>query len=89
MSLIKNSGKTRVPFAVLNKYMHNGKIPEFNFDTFKVAYDTDPKLQTIISNFDQNHIEFSRGSIDNLEKSADQRKSNISNLAKKAVDLKK
>ncbi len=69
--------------------MHNAKFPEFDYDTFKVAYDTDPKLQQIVKNFDQSHIEFSRGSIDNLEKSTDQRKDNISNLAKKAVDLKK
>jgi hypothetical protein len=69
--------------------MHNSKVPEFNYDTFKVVYDTDPRLQQLIKNFDQNHIEFSQGSIDNLEKSVDQRKSNISNMAKQAVNLKK
>lgn len=69
--------------------MHNSKVPEFNYDTLKVMYDTDPRVQQLIKNFDQNHIEFSQGSIDNLEKSIDQRKSNISNLAKQAVNLKK
>jgi uncharacterized protein YdcH (DUF465 family) len=68
--------------------MQNSKIPEFTYDTLKVLYDTDPRLQQIIKNFDQNHVEFSQGSIDNLEKSVDQRKSNISNLAKQSVDLK-
>lgn len=69
--------------------MQNSKIPEFDYDTLKVMYDTDPRLQQVIKNFDQNHIEFSQGSIDNLEKSVDQRKSNVSNLAKQGVDLKK
>lgn len=69
--------------------MHNSKVPEFNYDTLRVMYDTDPRVKSIIKNFDQNHVEFSQGSIDNLEKSAEQRKSNISAMAKQAVDLKK
>jgi len=69
--------------------MYNNKVPEFNYDKLRTLYDTEPRIKTIIKNFDQNHVEFSQGSIDNLEKSAKQKKSNISAMAKQAVDLKK
>jgi hypothetical protein len=55
----------------------------------KMAYDTDPRLQQIIKNFDQNSIEFSRGSIDNLTKDVDSSGSKVKQMAMQAVDLKK
>lgn len=73
----------------LNRYMRNGKVPEFTYDTLKVAYDTDPRLQNLIGDFDQTQVSFNQGSVDSLTKSADQRKSNVRNMAMKAVDLKK
>jgi hypothetical protein len=73
----------------LNRYMRNGKVPEFTYDTLKVAYDTDPRLQKLIGNFDKNQISFNQGSVDNLTKSAEQKKSNVRNMAMKAVNLKK
>jgi hypothetical protein len=69
--------------------MRNNKIPEFNYDLLKMAYDTDPRLQQIIKNFDQNSIEFSRGSIDNLTKDVDTSGSKVKQMAMQAVDLKK
>jgi len=87
--LLKNSGKSNVRMGDLNRYMRNGKVPEFTYDTLKVAYDTDPRLQKLIGNFDKNQISFNQGSVDNLTKSAEQKKSNVHNMAMKAVNLKK
>lgn len=68
--------------------MRNNKIPEFNYDMLKMAYDTDPRLQQIIKNFDQNSVEFSRGSIDNLTKDVDSSGSKVKQMAMQAVNLK-
>lgn len=73
----------------LNRYMRNSKVPEFTYDTLKVAYDTDPRLQNLISDFDQKQVSFNQGSVDSLTKSKDQQKSNVHNMAMKAVNLKK
>lgn len=73
----------------LNRYMRNSKVPEFDYDTLKVAYDTDPRLKSLIGNFDQKQVSFNQGSVDSLTKSAEQKKSNVHNMAMKAVNLKK
>lgn len=41
----------------LNKYMTNIGQVEFDYDTFKQAYDTDPALKAIVHRFDQNGVE--------------------------------
>ena len=73
----------------LNRYMRNKKVPEFTYDTLKVAYDTDPRIQSLIGDFDQTQVSFNQGSVDSLTKSKDQQKSNVHNMAMKAVNLKK
>lgn len=73
----------------LNRYMRNNKVPEFTYDSLKVAYDTDPRIQKLIGDFDQKQISFNQGSVDSLTKSAEQKKSNVHNMAMKAVNLKK
>jgi hypothetical protein len=87
--LLKNSGKPKVGMGELNRYMRNNKVPEFTYDTLKVAYDTDPRLQSLIGNFDQKQVSFNQGSVDSLTKSAEQKKSNVHKMAMKAVNLKK
>ena len=69
--------------------MRNNKIPEFNYDLFKMAYDTDPRIQQLVKNFDQQSVEFSKGSVDNLTKDIDSSGSKVKQMAMQAVDLKK
>ena len=73
----------------LTTYMRNTKVPEFNYDTLKVSYDTDLRLQQLIKNFDQNKVEFNSGSVDALMKTPDPKKSKIKKMAMQAIDLKK
>ena len=42
----------------LDKYMRNQGKGNFDFDSFKVMYDADPKIQALVTNFDQVKIEF-------------------------------
>lgn len=41
----------------LNKLMQNVGAEQFDFGTFKAAYDTDPRIKTMIKNFDKDGIE--------------------------------
>lgn len=41
----------------LNKLMQNIGAPQFDFGTFKAAYDTDARVKTMVKNFDKTGIE--------------------------------
>jgi hypothetical protein len=41
----------------LNKLMQNVGAEEFHYDTFKAAYDTDPRIKALIANFSERGIE--------------------------------
>lgn len=41
----------------LNKLMQNVGSEQFDYDTFKNAYDTDPRIKAMVKNFDKVGIE--------------------------------
>ena len=47
--------------------MQNQGIQQFNYDTFKAAYDADPRLQELVKNFDKNTIELKQSETDDVE----------------------
>jgi len=47
--------------------MQNQGIQQFNYDTFKAAYDADPRLQELVKNFDKNKIELKQSETDDVE----------------------
>ena len=47
--------------------MQNIGKGQFNYDVFKAAYDTDPKLQALVTNFDKNQIELKQDETDDVE----------------------
>jgi hypothetical protein len=67
--------------------MQNVDNQQFTYDTFKAAYDADPKIQDIVKNFDQNTIELKTSSADNLGAKEPKSKNKVSQMAKRAVDL--
>ena len=40
----------------LNTFMNNMGVGEFDYDTFKMAYDADPIIQALVDRFDQRGI---------------------------------
>ena len=61
----------------------------FTFDSFKAAYDSDPRLQALVTNFDQNSIELKSSETDDLANpSKDSNADTVNQMAKNAVDLK-
>jgi hypothetical protein len=67
--------------------MQNIGNQQFSYDTFKAAYDSDPKLQDIVKNFDQDTITLKTSEIDDINPSRDKSANKVSQMAKRAVDL--
>ena len=44
-------------WSELNRFMTNIGQEEFDYETFKLTYDSDPNLQKLVARFDQNGIE--------------------------------
>lgn len=87
MSLLRNKGKTKIALRTLDQFMQNSGLPEFNYDTFKASFDSDPKIQDIVKDFDQSVITLKTDSSDELEPEQGQSSNKVSQMAKRAVDL--
>jgi len=69
--------------------MRNIGASQFNYEVFKAAYDSDTKLQELVSDFDENNITLSDGSAE-LEPGAAEVGSggdSVSSMARRATDL--
>jgi hypothetical protein len=67
--------------------MQNIGNQQFSYDTFKAAYDSDPKLQDIVKKFDQDSITLKTSEIDDINPSRSKSTNKVSQMAKRAVDL--
>ena len=52
----------------LDKYMRNQGKGNFDYDVFKAMYDADPRIQQLVTNFDQEKIEFKQSEVDDVAK---------------------
>lgn len=68
--------------------MQNRGRGQFTYDVFKAAYDSDPKLQNLVANFDKNTIELKSDEMDDLPVDQQQGGDSVGSMAKRAVDLK-
>ena len=50
----------------LDKYMRNQGKGNFDYESFKAMYDADPRLQELVTNFDQDKIEFKQSEVDDV-----------------------
>lgn len=73
-------------FDVLNQLMKNMNREQFNFDTFKAAYDADPQIQQLVKNFDQQEVtlDTSVGSDEGEQVVSDNNKA-VNQMAKRAT----
>lgn len=72
----------------LDDFMQNQGRGQFNYDVFKAAYDSDQKIQDIVSNFDDDKIELKTSEVDDVNAPSDKQDSNkVSSMAKRATDL--
>lgn len=73
--------------AKLDKYMRNQGKGNFSYDSFKVMYDADPRLQKLVTNFDKDKIEFKTSEVDDVAKSSGATGDTVGGMAKSATDL--
>jgi len=72
----------------INKIMANVGGEQFDYGTFKAAYDTDPRIKTMIKNFSQEGIEpKTQQTIDTGAPQADAQGDVVGQMAKSATDL--
>ena len=71
--------------------MQNMGRGQFNYEVFKAAYDADPRLQKLVTNFDQQQIELKTSEMDDVAKlpgNPGRPGDKVGQMAKNAVDLK-
>lgn len=86
--MMKQKGHSEVSFSNLNNMLKNVGNSQFNFDVFKAAYDQDPKLKNLVTNFDKEKIEFKTSEVDDLPNGKRKDPNAVNKMAKRAVDLK-
>jgi hypothetical protein len=67
--------------------MQNIGNQQFTYDSFKAAYDSDPKIKDIVKDFDQNQITLKTSELDDINPSKGNSGNKVSQMAKRAVDL--
>lgn len=67
--------------------MQNIGNQQFTYDSFKAAYDSDPKVKEIVKDFDQQRVTLKTSEIDDINPSRTKSKNKVSQMAKRAVDI--
>ena len=67
--------------------MQNMGKGNFTFDSFKAAYDSNPRFKTIVTNFDKDNIELKSDEMDDLPAAGEPKPDAVNKMAKNAVDL--
>ena len=72
----------------INKLMQNIGGEQFDYGTFKAAYDTDARVKTMVNNFNQDGIEpKTANTIDSTQQQQDAQGDEVEKMAKNATDL--
>lgn len=67
--------------------MQNIGNQQFTYDSFKAAYDSDPKVKEIVKDFDQQRVTLKTSEIDDVNPSRTKSKNKVNQMAKRAVDI--
>jgi hypothetical protein len=71
----------------LNKYMTNMGSQQFSYEVLRAAFDTDPKIQNLIKDFDHRTISLKNSAVDDLEVDDQPGGDTVGQMAKGATDL--
>ena len=84
---MKNKGFMEFSLDQLNRYMANLGRQQFNYEVLRAAYDSDPKIQNIIKDFDHRKVKLKSGEVDELDTAKPAGDNTVSSMAKRATDL--
>jgi len=71
----------------LNAVMKNLGIPQFNYDSFKTSYDSDPRIADIVDDFDSDGVTINKETQDTAGPDTGDNRSKVTQMAKSATDL--
>jgi len=66
--------------------MKKAGIPQFDYESFKAAYDANIELQNLVQ-FDPDGVTIGADSIDKMAKAGQSKKDTVGDMAKRATDL--
>lgn len=84
---MKNKGYTSITFDQLDQFMKNMGNQQFSYDVFKSVYDSEPKIKSVVTDFDKNSISFKTSELDDLKTGSSKNKNTVKQMAKRAVDI--
>lgn len=84
---MKNKGFMEFSMDQLNRYMSNLGRQQFNYEVFRAAYDSDPKIQNIVKDFDHLRVKLKSGESDNIELNKPAGGDTVNAMAKRATKI--
>jgi hypothetical protein len=82
---LKNSGAASIPFRKLDMILRNAGVQQFSYETFDAQFQSDPRLQNIVTNYDQEEIRFKQSEVPGG--ASDQAPDTVGQMAKRATDV--
>lgn len=78
-----------VEFSIeqLDRFMQNMGSQQFTYDVFKAAYDSDPRIQEIVTDFNKEMISLKDSEMDDIKRKRTKSKDDVSKMAKRATKL--
>ena len=71
-----------ISFEDLDKMMDNNEVPQFNYETFDAAFQSDERIKKLVGHYTQDEVSF----VDKVAKGGADGDS-VNKMAKRAVDL--
>lgn len=68
--------------------MQNQGRGQFTYEVFKAAFDSDPRIQNIVADFDESSITLKTSEMDDVAVDPAAGGDSVGTMAKRAVDLK-
>jgi hypothetical protein len=85
--LLKDKGFLEFSIRQLNKYMTNMGSQQFSYEVLRAAFDTDPKIQNLIKDFDHRTVKLKNSAVDDLETDPAAGGDTVGQMAKSATNL--
>ena len=78
-----------VEFSIeqLDRFMQNIGSQQFTYDVFKAAYDSDPRIQEIVTDFNKETISLKDSEMDDITSNRNKSKDSVAKMAKRATKV--
>ena len=85
--MLKDRGMVEFSFDQLDQWMSNMGEKVFSYETFKMAYDADPKIQEIVTDFNEETISLKDSEMDDIKRKRKKSSDDVEKMAKRATKV--